>query len=139
VPRADAFMSPQAAVGSRVPSWARTSCLSAVAADLLLVAAARQIPHPDCRPAEFGHHFRQASIGARSAIALWHFKQVQQGLRGDTFGTIENVDLAAHSLQRELPRINNLCRRSFALSSCILCLNVNGRIIPPIAPISGAG
>ena len=49
--------------------------LSAVAPHLLLIPASRQIPDPHRRPAQVGHHFRQSSKRARSAIALWHFKQ----------------------------------------------------------------
>ena len=52
--------------------------LAAISSDLLPVSAPRKIPHPYCCPAEFGHDFRQTPEGARSAIALGYFKQVQQ-------------------------------------------------------------
>jgi hypothetical protein len=57
--------------------------LAAISSYLFLVSASRQIPHPNCRPAEFSHHLRQALVGSRSAFVLWHFKKVQQRLTAD--------------------------------------------------------
>jgi len=93
----------------------RISCFSAVTANLFFVTTPCQIAHPHSGPAQFGHDFRQASVGTRAPRALWDFKQIQQRLRGDTFQTIEDVDLAAHALKREAPRIGYFCRRSFSL------------------------
>jgi hypothetical protein len=43
---------------------------AAVSANLFLVAAPRQIPHPHSGPAQFGHHFRQSSKRGSCSIAL---------------------------------------------------------------------
>ena len=110
---ADEIRRPQAAVGSRIAGWMPTSCFSAVSANLLLVSASRQIPPPNRSPAQFGHHSCQASVGARGAIALWHFKQVEQRLTADALQPIEEVDFAAHAPKREPPRISRLCCSSF--------------------------
>jgi hypothetical protein len=80
---------------------------------LVLDSPARQIPHAPRGPAEFSHHFRQASVSASVSIALRDFKKVQQRLRGDTFQLIEKVNFATHTLKREPPRIDGFCHGSF--------------------------
>jgi hypothetical protein len=53
------------------------------------------------------------TYGARGAIALWHFKQVEQRLTADALQPIEEVDFAAYAPKREPPRISRLCCSSF--------------------------
>jgi hypothetical protein len=93
----------------------RTSCLSAVPSDLLLVSTPRQIPYPYSRPAQLCHNFRQAPKGARRPLTLWHFKQVQQRLTADALQPVKEVNFAAHAFQYETPWIRRLCRGSFSL------------------------
>ena len=71
---------------------------AAISSDLLPVSAPRKIPHPYCRPAEFSHHFRQASVGARSAVALRDLKKIQQRLTTNPFQPVKEVNFAAHAL-----------------------------------------
>jgi hypothetical protein len=44
--------------------------LAAIASYLLFIPAARQVSHAHHGPAQFGHHFRQTSVGTRGAVAL---------------------------------------------------------------------
>ena len=87
--------------------------LAAISSDLLPVSASRQIPDAHGGPAEFCHHFRQASVSARSAIALRDFKLIQQHLGADTLKPVIEVNFAAQTLKRQPPRIDRFCRGSF--------------------------
>ena len=87
--------------------------LAAISSYLLPVAAPRKIPHPYCRPAQFGHDLWQTSKRARRPLALRDFKQIQQCLGTDTLQPIKEVDFAAHALQTQAPRIDRLCRGRF--------------------------
>ena len=97
--------------------------LAAISSYLFPVAAPRKIPHPNCSPAQFCHHFCQTPERARSSVALWHFKQVQQRLGADTLQVIKKVDLAAHALQREPPGIGRSAAAALAASSRIFSRN----------------
>jgi hypothetical protein len=50
--------------------------LAAISSYCLPVSAPREIPCPNCRPAQFGHDLCQSSEGAGGPLALWDFKQV---------------------------------------------------------------
>jgi hypothetical protein len=86
----------------------QTSSFSAVPANLFFVSAARQIPHPYCRPAKLRHDTRQSSERAGRPVALRDLKKIQQRLTADAFQPVIEIDLATHALEREPPRINNL-------------------------------
>src|ERR1039457_5893790 len=54
--------------------------VAAVAANLFLVAASRQVAHSHCGPAQPCHYLRQMPVGARCPAALGNLKYVQQCL-----------------------------------------------------------
>src|SRR5712671_2700163 len=70
-----------------------------VAADLLLVAAAREVADPYSRPTQLRHQLRQTPVRACCAAALGHLKHVQQRLTAHALQTIK-LNLAADTLQR---------------------------------------
>ena len=97
---------------------------AAVAPTLLPVSAPRKIPHPNCRPAQFGHHLRQAPVCARRAIALRDFKQIQQRLAANPFQPVIEVNFAAHALQTPAATDRPIsAAAALAASSRILSLN----------------
>ena len=63
-------VSPQVVVGSRIASWMQTSYFAAVSANLFLISASRQIPHPHSGPAQFGHTLDRRRNSARRPVAL---------------------------------------------------------------------
>ena len=102
--------------------------MAAISSYLFSVALPRQIPHPNCRPAKFGHNLCKTTKSARSPVALRDFKKIQQCLTADALQPIKEVDLAPHALKREPPRIGCSAAAAFAASSRILSLNVNALI-----------
>ena len=86
---------------------------TAIPSYLLPVPAPRKIPHAHSGPPELGHYSSQTPKHARSPIALWDLEQIQECLRADTLQPIKIIDLAAHTLKPELPRINGFCRGNF--------------------------
>jgi hypothetical protein len=81
--------------------------ISDISANLFSVPASREVTHANCRPAEFGHQLGKVPIRAGSALTLLHCKNIQEGLRGDSFQAIE-ADLAAHALQPQAPWVYGL-------------------------------
>jgi hypothetical protein len=100
-----------------------------VSANLLLVPSAREVTNADGGPPEFGHQFRQPSVGARCAASLRHSKHIQKRLAADTLKAIE-LDLAADTLQRCQPGIAALSTNSalavFSFSSSDTFLPFSG-------------
>ena len=110
--------------------------IAAVATNRFFVAATIKISHSDRAPTKLSHNLCQASKRAGRPVALRDLKKIQQRLTADALQLIKEVDLAAHALQCEPPGIGHLCRSKFRCLF-ILSLNVNARMIPPIAPING--
>ena len=65
----------------RQPVHYPAHAIAAVAANLLLVAAARQVPDPNWRPSQAPHDLRQPAAGTSSATALENLQMVEQRLR----------------------------------------------------------
>jgi hypothetical protein len=84
--------------------------IAAVPANLLPIAAAREVTHPHGGPAKLRHQFAHAPKGARSTVALWDLKQVQECLGADSLQPIKIIDSAAHALKRKQPRIGGFRR-----------------------------
>jgi hypothetical protein len=80
------------------------SRVSAVAADLLQIATARESSDPHSHPPELGHELRQTPARPGSATTLRNLEDIEQQLRGNTLDTIIAY-LAARTVQREPPRI----------------------------------
>jgi hypothetical protein len=81
--------------------------LTDVPADLLLVAAAREVTDPHSRPTQLPHQPGQTSKRAGRALALRHLEHVQHCLAAYPFLAIE-IDLASDALQRGQPRVGGL-------------------------------
>jgi hypothetical protein len=59
-------------------------CVTNVPANLFLIAAPCQVPHPHGCPSELRHQLRQKTpVRARCAAVLGHLKHVHQSLRAD--------------------------------------------------------
>ena len=88
--------------------------ITAITPNLLQISTAREPADPYSCPAELGHQLRQAPTRAGSSAALRNFKDIEQQLRSNALDAIV-ADFTAHALQREPPRIDNLCRGKFSL------------------------
>jgi hypothetical protein len=86
----------------------RTSRFSTVPADLFFVSPSCQIPHPYSRPAELRHNLCKTTKRARCSLALRDLKKIQQRLTADALQPVEEVNFAAHALEREPPGIGSL-------------------------------
>ena len=71
---------------------------------LLKVAATAEPAHPDRRPPDFRHEFRQAPVCARASMVLRHFEDIKDKLGSDPLNTII-IDPPLQPLQRRAPRI----------------------------------
>jgi hypothetical protein len=79
--------------------------IAAVAANLFLVSASRQVADPHSGPAQICHYLCKMPVGARCSAALGNIQYVQQGLAAHSFQPVI-IYFAAHPFQRQPPRID---------------------------------
>ena len=96
------FWHRQAQAGA-LPAGTVTS-VTRVAANLLQIAATRQVAHPYRGPAYVPHHLRKTSARAGAAAALGDLQDVKHRLRADALDAIV-ADFAAQALQAQQPGI----------------------------------
>src|SRR3974390_1033908 len=85
-------------IGIRSRHGGTAPSISAVATNLFLVAATRQVTYSHSGPAQLCHYLCQMPVGARCAAALRHLKYVQQGLAAHPFQPVE-IYFSAHTFQ----------------------------------------
>ncbi len=80
--------------------------VASVAANLLLVAASRQVANTHRGPAELPHHLRKAATRSGPSIFLKDLQVVEERLGANSLDAVANFSVNA--LQAHVPRVNSL-------------------------------